>query len=181
MHSECTAAAICEYLEVSSRLCSFYDSERVLLPGHWYVDCVVARDLKKDSTVRPTLVSLPGRVQEPRPKLRTRRHSLSVSDRMADALQLRFVFFVHLYITQHGEIISSLYSCKVRAQKSSQGIRLAKSTCILRTSKELDSTLVEHRFLGRQCSSLFVLLGELAGFNFACLDIRLIEGVNPDN
>src|SRR5580700_2175529 len=77
--SQGSSFAIHQHLEVTSRLRRLHDSERILSSRHLYVGSIVACDLQHDTRVWTALVSLPGRVQEPRTKTEAGGHSFLVT------------------------------------------------------------------------------------------------------
>src|SRR5262249_1621725 len=106
MHAQRAPLALCQNLEVAARLRCLHDAKRVLLAGHRKVYGIISGDLQEDSRVWPTLICLPGRVQEARTETKAGRRSLRFTDSVSRGLQTLFVGLVHLYVSQEREVIS---------------------------------------------------------------------------
>src|SRR5205814_4960911 len=65
MHAQRAAAALGQNLKIAARLGGLDHAEAGPLAGHGEILCVIGCDLKKYPAVRPALVGLPGRMQEP--------------------------------------------------------------------------------------------------------------------
>src|SRR5215469_6236305 len=106
VHAQCASPALGKDGEIPARLRRLDNTECVFLFRHGEVIGVVAGNLQEDTTVRPALVSLARRVQEPRTKSQDCRYFLRVPDQMADGLECRFIAGVHGDVAQEREIIS---------------------------------------------------------------------------
>src|SRR5262245_53897059 len=65
MQAQRATAARHEDLEIAARLRGLHHTKRIALPRHRQIDGIITRDLQKHAAVRPALVGLPRRVQEP--------------------------------------------------------------------------------------------------------------------
>src|ERR1700719_2785582 len=116
MHSQSTAAAFGQHLEVSARLRSFDHAERVVLPGYGKIGCVIARNLQEDARIRTTLVGLTGRMQKAGTESEACRDAFLVSQHMANSLQARLVFGVHLDEGEQSKVIACAETIEMRTK-----------------------------------------------------------------
>src|SRR5213592_1446079 len=106
---------------------------------------------------------------------------LRVADCMANLLQPRLVIGVHLDISEHSKIVSLANAPEMSAKVIFQRVLVSQRTGILRIGEQLDSVLFENRFLRRKRAGLFIFAGQLFSFDFAGLNVRLIEGIDADD
>src|SRR5260370_16962419 len=116
MHAEGAAIALRQHREIAACLRRFHYAEGVCLAGHREVGSVVAGDLQEHAAIRPALVSLASRVQEPRPESKTRGDALLIAHRGANALERLFMRLGHFDIAEQGEIIARAKTVQIHAQ-----------------------------------------------------------------
>ena len=90
----------------------------------------------------------------------------------------------HWEISEQSEVVAAFQSIEVRTQIPNQrfGVcRLFQRGCILFVRKEPRVVVTEDGFLRRQRSRAFVLCRQVAGGDFTCLDVRLIERIDTDD
>src|SRR5712692_5589535 len=93
VHSNRAASPGLERREISRGLRGNDLAEGVRLSGNWDVRPRRIRNLQKHPGRRPSLVELPGRMEEPGPEPDRRRDLLRISNREPNSVQLRLVLF----------------------------------------------------------------------------------------
>src|SRR5512145_333410 len=96
MHLERPTVARHEDFKVTASLRRLDNAKGILASRYWHVSGIVTGNLQKHTTVRATLVRLPGRVQEAWSVSQTRRHVLGIAHGLAESLQWLLVCVVHL-------------------------------------------------------------------------------------
>src|SRR5262245_5604722 len=153
MHTERPPVALYQNFKVTTRLRCLYDTEGIPASRYGHVSGIVTGDLQKHTTVRTTLVCLPGRVQEAWTVAQTRRHSLGIAHGLAYGLQWLLVCIVHLDVGRDTTIVSRSQAVQVRPQIGRQCFR-APSRARQRRGigvirEECDAISREYRGLGR--------------------------------
>ena len=103
-----------------------------------------------------------------------------IAYRMPHALQRFFILVIHRYVAEDGKIITNAEPQNMGPQNVSK-VRAVHSGHVFLVGIELDAACFEKRHFRRQASGSFILGGELARFDFAGLDVRLIKRVDSDN
>src|SRR5580693_4644808 len=127
MHPQRPPPAISQHLEVSTSLCRLDYSEGVFLLWNRQVQSIVASHLQEYSRIRPTLISLSGRMQKTRPKAEAGSHMFLVTHSVPYALQGLLVFGIHLDKSQHCKVIASLDAPHMSLQISGERFVFAGS------------------------------------------------------
>src|SRR5438445_4620043 len=127
MHTQSTAAAVGEDLEISAGLRSLHHSERVPLAGNGHIDGVVARDLQKYAAVGAAFVRLAGRMQKTRAEAEARRDVFGIANGVAKLLQLGFVSVVHLNVPEQTKVVACANPAEMGAEIF--GHRLSSAQC----------------------------------------------------
>src|ERR1700730_6520890 len=123
-------------------------------------------------------------MQEAWPEAETCGHALLVSHSMPHLLEALLMIGEHWEISEQSEVVAAFQSIEVRTQIPNQrfGVcRLFQRGCILFVRKEPRVVVTEDGFLRRQRSRAFVLCRQVAGGDFTCLDVRLIERIDTDD
>src|SRR6185369_11935276 len=137
MHAEGASAAFSEYCEIAAGLCSFDDTEGVLLVGNGKIDGVVAGDLQEDAGIGSAFVGLAGGVQKARTKSKIRRDLLLVPYAVANGLQDSLVLGIHGDVAEQSEIVSLAGSREVSFQDLGKRFFLLEGVCVFCVSVEL--------------------------------------------
>src|SRR5260370_40081177 len=91
----------------------------------------------------------------------------------------------HWDISEQSEVVAALQSIQVRTQVADQRFisvrRLCQRGCILLVRKQPYAVLIQNGLLCRQRSRAFVFCRQVAGGDFTCLDVRLIERIDADD
>src|SRR6266446_3779521 len=148
MDAERPTVTLHQDLEVSPCLCRLHHPKGILAPRDRHTSSIVTGALQKHTTVRATLIRLPGRVQEAWPIPQTRRHFLAIAYCLAHSLQWLLMCVVHLDVSRDAEIISHSQAVQVRLQIGRQRFYTPGSTgerCgILIIREEFDAIRLEH-------------------------------------
>src|SRR5215470_5624895 len=137
MHAQRAPSPLGKHCEIPPRLRRLNDTERVFLFGNREVIGIVAGDLQEDAAVRPSLVSLPGRVQKARAKSQNGRDPLCVPDLVADSFESRLILSVHRDIAQESEIISIAHALEMQPQGILKRLSLLEHVCVSRVRIQL--------------------------------------------
>src|SRR6516165_3636842 len=116
MGAQHAAAALGQHLEIAAGLCPLDDLYGVLVARHREILDIVAGDLREDSRVRSSLVSLPGRVLETWTEAEARCHPLPVAHGETQRLKLFFMGRAHLDVGERREVVSDLQPVQMGPQ-----------------------------------------------------------------
>src|SRR5438874_11063216 len=104
-----------------------------------------------------------------------------IAHRMTNLLQHSLVLLVHFEVTEYSEIIPAFDASQMCAHVVDERSLAAESGGVLWVGEKLHAILVKDRLFGRQGTGLLVFRGQLASFDFAGLNIRLVECVDADD
>src|SRR5713101_5136286 len=120
-------------------------------------------------------------MQEPRPEAQASRSSGLVPNAPPDRLQLASVLVVHLQVREQREVISGPQAREVRLERRGQRAGSTDRLGVGSVGKQAQAALLEERSLGRQRTGSLVFFGQLPRLYLAGLDVRLVEGVDPQD
>src|SRR5229473_6804903 len=181
MHAKGASPALSKYSEIAAGLCSFDDTEGVLLVGNGKIDGVVAGDLQEDAGIGSAFVGLASGMQKARTKSKNRRDLLLVPHAVANGLQNSIVLGIHGDVAEQSEIVSLANAREVSFQDLGKRLSLLEGVGVFCVSVELHTVAFEKRLFRRQLAGCFVFAGEFSGCHLTCFHVRLVEGVYPDD
>ena len=184
MRAQDAPTALGEHLEVARGLRRLDHAEARTTSRNGEIVRRPCRDLKKNAGVRPALVGLPGRMQEARPKLQTRRGARSVADGRAQALQRREPRGCGIEIGDEREVIAVTEPREVRLEpafKRGGRSKLPQRVGIVRSGVKRDAVFLEHRLLRRKRAGFLESVGHCACCELARFHVRLVERIDAED
>ena len=119
MNPQRATAALEQNIEVAARP-ALHHSETSAMARNRQIVAIVGCDLKKDAAVRPTLVSLAGRMQKSRAEFETGCGVVPIAQSEPHLLQSRCVLFIAARkIGEQGKIVAARNPAKMRGEPAS--------------------------------------------------------------
>src|SRR5260370_31896032 len=120
MNPQRATAALEQNIEVAACLGILHHSETSGMARNRQIVAIVGCDLKKDAAVRPTLVSLAGRMQKSRAEFETGCGVVAIAQSEPHLLQSRCVLFIARKIGEQGKIVAARNPAKMRGEPASE-------------------------------------------------------------